>query len=98
MATPSISSSSSLTSQTGSSTITCTANPTLITITHSLNVIPTMACGTVYKGNYTSTFSDSFVVSIFSQTSTQVVFQVQRVDTNSTWGNNYTLVWIVYSV
>ena len=89
---------SSLTSKTGSVLISCTANPTMVTITHGLNVIPTMASGIIYKGDYTSTTSDSFVISIFSQTSTEVVFQVQRIDTNSTWGNNYTLVWIVYSI
>jgi hypothetical protein len=70
----------------------------MVTITHGLNVIPTMASGIIYKGDYTSTTADSFVISIFSQTSTEVVFQVQRIDSNSTWGNNYTLVWIVYSI
>jgi len=72
----------------GSYTFTSNGNPTMITTNHGLQTTPSFAYGIIQKSNQSC--PDSFVVSISSWSSTQIVFQVQRVDTNSSWSNNYT--------
>jgi hypothetical protein len=65
------------------------------TITHNLGTTPAFASAILHKNGLTA--NDSFSINVFSWSSTQIVFIVSRVDTNSGWGNSYTFYWMAMS-
>jgi len=81
----------------GSNTIPPPAtNGAVITITHNLGVVPAFQSAIVDKSGQPIA-SDNFAISVRSTSTTQVVFEVWRVDSspNAGWASTYTLDWCV---
>lgn len=71
------------------------ANFATYTIAHGLGGLPIHADGTIDKNGFSAN-NDCFSVTIQSWDSTNIVWQIARVDTNSNWSNAYNLRWMAW--